>query len=545
MIDELHAKNVALIKDASIAFDDGLTVITGETGSGKTALLGSLKLLVGERANASLIREGADELSVEGRFFVDDGEEEGHVACRRVDQRGRGRVSIDGSLSSVKALAGTLGETVDLCGQHEHQRLLSLASHVALLDGFSGEAGAEALAAYRDALKAANAAQKELARLQELGATARERLDQAHFTYDRIMAVDPQPGEVEELEQELPRYENAEALRQAAEGARRALAGDGGAVDELAEAARFLSQVPVDDPELRDLAETLESLAIEAEDAAASLRAYRDAVDVDPEQLAELQARQAALQGLMRTMGPGMERVLERKAEAAEIIEAAEGSGEAEREAEQAVAVAEKRLATAAEALTAVRQEAAPRLAEAITAQMGRLEMGGAQLAVDVSPLARAQWTASQGPTSVELLYQPGPGMVARPLRKIASGGEVSRVMLATKVVQGDSDDVETLVFDEVDAGVGGSTAVALGEVLQDLSRSHQVVCVTHLAQVAVFADRHYVVSKRPGDDGVPETQIHEVTGDARVEEVARMLSGDTSEASVNHAREMLEAQGH
>ncbi|MDJ1122105.1 DNA repair protein RecN [Olsenella sp. YH-ols2217] len=545
MIDELHAKNVALIKDAAIAFDDGLTVITGETGSGKTALLGSLKLLVGERANASLIREGADELSVEGRFFVDDGDEDGHVAVRRVDGRGRGRVSIDGSLSSVKALAATLGDTVDLCGQHEHQRLLSVASHVALLDGFAGDRGAVALDEYRAALKEANAAAKELARLQELSATARERLDQARFTYDRIMAVDPQPGELEALEEELPRYENAEALRQAAEGARQALSHDGGAIDALAEAGQYLLQAPVDDPELASVAETLASLAIEAEDAASSLRAYRDAVDVDPERLAVLQARQAALQGLARTMGPGMERVLERKAEAEEVIEAAEGSGDAEREAEAAMAEAEERLSVAAGAVSALRRETAPGLAEAVTAQMARLEMGGARLTVEVRDLPRAQWTASQGPTSVELLYQPGAGMVARPLRKIASGGEVSRVMLATKVVQGNADDVETLVFDEVDAGVGGSVAVALGEVLRDLSKTHQVICVTHLAQVAVFADRQYVVSKRPGDDGIPETQIHEVTGDERVEEVARMLSGDTSDASLNHAREMLEAQGH
>ena len=538
MIDELHVESVALIRDATIQPAPGLTVLTGETGAGKTALLSALKLLVGERADAGAVREGDDYLLVEGRVYLGPNDDEGHVVRRRVEAGGRGRVEIDGRMASVRELAGQVGATVDLCGQHEHQRLLSVATHAAMLDAWTGEAASAAREGYRAALGEARDAAEELARVHELAQSGAERLEQAAFELRRIDEVDPQEGELEELEESLPRAEHAEALLRASEAAREAVSGDGGSADALSSAVQALREAARYDDALGSLADTLESSLIDIEDAGSQLRGYRDSVELDPEELNRMQQRMAALQGLMRTFGPGMDDVLARRERAREVVEASGDSGERERRAAKAVEAAERRLAKAADELDAVRREAAPRFAEAVTGQMARLEMGTAVLEVSVERLPRAQWGAT-GPSRVELMYRPGTGLTARPLRRIASGGEVSRVMLACKVVLGEADGVDTLVFDEVDAGVGGSTARSLAAVLADLAKTHQVIVVTHLAQVAVRGERHYLVSK--GEvSGVPETSLTEIDGKGRVAEIARMLSGDTSEISLEHARELL-----
>ncbi|MBE6479686.1 MAG: DNA repair protein RecN [Olsenella sp.] len=544
MIDELHAVDVALIRDATIRPAAGLTVLTGETGAGKTALLGALKLLVGERAEASMVREGARELMVEGRVFLPGGDPDGCIVRRRVGADGRGRVEVDGGMASVRELSATVGSTVDLCGQHEHQRLLSVVTHVDLLDAFAGERAATALAAYREALARAHEAADELDRVRELSRTANEQLDEAQYVLGRIDAVSLREGEYEELEETLPRAEHAEALILASEEARAALSGGDSdapsAYDLISQAADALHGAGSYDPALERSATALESLLVEVEDASATLRRYRDSVDFDQGALEAMQTRMSQLQGLLRAYGPRIDDVLARRERAAEVVSAAGDEGLLLREAQREVDAAESALARTAGELDEVRRAAAPSLERAITAQMERLSMGSASIEVQIDPLPREQW-GSAGPSHVELMYRPGAGLTARPLRKIASGGEVSRVMLAAKVVLGESDAVETLVFDEVDAGVGGSTAVALADVLADLARTHQVIVVTHLAQVAVAAECHYVVEKHE-EGGVPETRLVEVTGEDRVREIARMLSGDTGEASLAHAREMLGA---
>jgi DNA repair protein RecN (Recombination protein N) len=243
----------------------------------------------------------------------------------------------------------------------------------------------------------------------------------------------------------------------------------------------------------------------------------------------------------MRSYGPDISDVFARRERAAELVSAARDGDKLLREAKRAVDLAETGLAKAADHLDEVRGQAAPLLAQAVTEQMSFLEMGSAELEVSLERLPRAQWT-SAGPSRVELLYRPAAGMTARPLRRIASGGEVSRVMLACKVVLGEADATETLVFDEVDAGVGGATAVALATVLARLAQTHQVIVVTHLAQVAVRGSRHYLVSKRDAseDDRIPQTVIAPIEGEDRVAEIARMLSGNAGSAALAHAREML-----
>ena len=542
MIDELHVQNVALIEDASIRPASGLTVLTGETGAGKSALLSSVKLLMGERADAGAVREGTDALVVEGRMVIRDGDPEGIVVRRRVGADGRGRVSIDGHIASVRELNEGVGASIDLCGQHEHQRLLQQGSHVAIIDAWAHEHVLPAREKYARALARARAAQKELDRVREMARTAVERMEEAKFVLERIDEVKPQEGELEELEETLPRAQHAETLMRAAGEARHALSGDGGVLDQMSGALSELRYAERFDASLSSLVSSLESVLIDAEDIAGELRDYRDNVEFDPEQLDAMQSRMAQLQRLMRAYGPELEDVLKRRDEAEEVLLAAQDGDYLEQKAQKELDAAEAALLDAANALDEQRSVWAPRLAQAISEQMARLEMGSASLEFSFERLPRNQWT-TMGPCRVELLYRPAAGMSARPLRRIASGGEVSRVMLACKVVLGEADLTETLVFDEVDAGVGGATALALAEVLAQLAQTHQVIVVTHLAQVAVRASKHYVVRKvENGENATPLTVIQKIDGDERVGEIARMLSGDSSEASLAHAREMLVA---
>jgi DNA repair protein RecN (Recombination protein N) len=323
----------------------------------------------------------------------------------------------------------------------------------------------------------------------------------------------------------------------AAASAHEAIMDDGGIEDKLSEAISCLHEAARHDPKLDQLADALESSLREIEETATDLRAYGESVEYDPSELDRMQARMAELRGLLRSFGPTMDDVFDRRAQAAQIVEAAHDGGAAERRAQKAADAAEAALVSRADELDAARRSAAPLFSSAVGEQMSSLQMGTAQVELSIERLPRAQWT-HQGPSRVELLYRPAAGVSARPLRRIASGGETSRVMLAIKVVLGDGDGTDTLVFDEVDAGVGGSTAVALARLLARLAKTHQVIVVTHLAQVAVFADRHYLVSKSVAD--VPETTIREISGEERVCEIARMLSGDETEASLAHAREML-----
>lgn len=543
MIDEIHVENVALIHEADLVPGTGLTVLTGETGAGKTALLSALKLLMGERADSSAVREGSEGALVEGRLFAGAHDEQGFVAQRRVGPDGRSRARVDGAMASVRELSERVSPLIDLCGQHEHQRLLDASSHVDMVDAWAGAGVAAALEAYRTALAAAQEAARELARVEEACRTQGSRLEEARFAYERICDVDPKPGEYEELEERLPRFEHAEALAGCAHEAAEALSGEGGSLDALNAAISELSRMGRVDAKLAEFADELTGAAITLEDAAAELRRYRDSVDFDPAELAQAQERFSAFKGLLRQWGPRMEDVFARRDEAAELLSLVDDADARVRRAREARDAAEDALARAARDLTKRRNTAAPRFCREVGKQMARLEMGRAELVWDSRELPRERWTA-QGPCACELLYRSGAGLTPRPLRRIASGGELSRVMLAAKVVLGESDAVDTLVFDEVDAGVGGATARSLAQVLADLARTHQVIVVTHLAQVAVQGSVHYVV-RRSDEGDMPETRLVRVEGSDRVTEVARLLSGDASDESLAHAKQLLSEAGH
>lgn len=539
MLEELHVRDLALIEDVWLEFGPGMTALTGETGAGKTALVEALTLLLGERADSTMVRAGASETVVEGRFLADGRET---VARRRVSAEGRSKCVLDGEMATVGALEEALGPLVDLHGQHEHQALLSPARHAGYLDRFVGTPAETALVRYREAFDALASARASRDALAEAQADRDARLDRLRFQIADIDGVAPAAGEDDELERRLPSLRHAEKLTEAVSAAFEDVRGDEGSADRLGEAVAALARVRGLDPALDSLAADLEEVAVGLDDACGRLRDYADGIEHDPRALDEAESRMAALAGLKKKYGPALEEVLAARERAAAELEALESGEQGLAEAEARVAEARGCLESAGADLSRVRREAAPGFERLLAEAAIDLAMPGAAFSVAFAELASDAWTR-EGPERVEFLFSGSGGEAPRPLARIASGGEVSRVMLALKGVLGAADNVPVLVFDEVDAGIGGATAHAVGRRLAELAREHQVLVVTHLAQVAAYAGRQVVVAKDERE-GRTVTAARVVEGDERVLEIARMLAGGESDASLAHARELLAEAG-
>ena len=537
MLDELHISNVALIRNAWFAPADSFTVITGETGSGKTALLNALKLVIGARGEASMVSEGEEELTVEGRFFSQDNNEE-DLVVRRINAKGRSRVTINGSMAQVKELSQGIGASVDLCGQHEHQRLMDITHQRKLLDSWGGKPVEDAYGAYQDAYTEVSRARAELKRCQEEINSGEERLEEAKFIVRRIEEVDPQVGEYEALLEELPRFEHAEALMHSAQVVHESLSGERAVLESLDEVIASLESMVGIDTKLSEALQEARSSYYSLEDVLQSVSAYRASIDFSQEELEFKQERIAQFQGLMRAYGPRMEDVFECLEQNKSFLLRFTSREELLSQAQTNVNKAEKKLSQTAHALSKARHKVLPSFLDAVNAQLERLEMGSAHLEGEFRDLEYEKWT-KEGSQTFELLFVPAKDLKPQKLNQIASGGEMSRVMLAIKVVLGERDEVDTLVFDEIDAGVGGQTARALASVLKDLSLTHQVIVVTHLPQVAVCADRHFCVKKAEDDQGV-QTTIELLEDTEREHEIARMLSGKVNDISLAHAKELL-----
>jgi len=535
VLQELHVRDLALVEDVWLEFGDGLTVLTGETGAGKTVLVEALKLLLGDRADSTLVRTGAPEAVVEGRVSVDGVE---HVVRRRIGADGRSRCTIDGEMATVGALGSLLEGLVDLHGQHEHQALLSPANHAGYLDRFIGDEALAALDRYREAFHAASAASDRVKQLELALSDRDRRADYLRFQIVDIDAVGPHAGEDAEIEAILPRLRHGEKLTSAASDAWTVLRDDDGASDRLGQAYSTLTSTHGLDPALDAIAEELASALAAVEDVSFRLRSYAESIAHDPRALDEAEMRLATLDALKRKYGPSLDAVRAAR-EAAETELDALDAGEAGLAvAREALSAATEARGNAAAALWAVREQAAPRFVAALGEAARDLALTNARFEVSMTDLSPETWSA-EGPARIEFLFSVSAGDTPRPLAKIASGGEISRVMLALKGVLGHADSTPVLVFDEVDAGIGGTTALAVAARLASLAERHQVLVVTHLAQVAARASRHIVVEKADLH-GRAVTQAREVAEEARVAEIARMLSGSASEASVEHARELL-----
>lgn len=561
MIDEIHVRNLALIQDATLLPDAGMTAITGETGAGKTALLASCRLLMGQRAEKDLVREGESEANIQGRLFLPEStDRDAHVDIRDrdadrtsggevserevvIDRRltadGRSRVRINGQMASVSELASEVSPYIDLCSQHS-QRILSVPSAQRhYLDLWAGVVPDGTLDAYMQAYREAKDASSRLEELRANVLAGDAALDEARYKLRQIDALSPSREDYDELMSTLRKAENAEALVRTTGEASAALSGEGGVLDGMNAAIALLTEGSRADESLVQHADSLRESLYVIEDVAHDVAKYTDAIELDVSTLEFMQERASAYQSLLRRYGPEISDLLATAEEAQATVDAVENSDELMREAEAALNAAEERLVAAADALTAAREAAAPSLEDAVNGTLARLEMGGAEMLCRLERLDRGSW-GEAGADDVRFLFRPAAGMQGRPLSKIASGGELSRVMLALHVAMGDRDNVPTLVFDEIDAGVGGATALALADVLSELAESHQVIVVTHLAQVAAKAQRHYVASKLEVE-GVAQTLISEVGSSRRVEELARMLSGSITASSLAHAAELLD----
>lgn len=537
MLDELHVSNIALIQDASISFSPGLTVLTGETGAGKTALLSALQLITGRRADSKAVRDGASEGMAEARFISGNDE---LVVRRRLSAAGRSRCTIDGAMATVAELSAKT-TSIRLHSQHEQVLLLQPATQLSYLDSWISADGAH-LCAYQSARKAylqARAAYEKLASAKDAAA---QELEFMRFTATEIEKVNPQQGEYEQLEAELPRLQHAEQLAVAVQTALSSLHDDGAALDLLAEGANALARQGGIDPELDGLADRMADLQAELEDFARDLRAYADTVQYDPGRLQDVLDRLDELSGIMKRFGPSMELVFEAWDKAKAAVSSAQASPERLDAAKREMEAARGELLGAAQDLSKTRKQAAPRFCAQLAEAVHELSMEGASFEFSFEELPETRW-GDAGSEAVELLYRPAPAASARPLGRIASGGELSRILLALECIyhgtEAAADHDRTIVFDEVDQGIGGATGSAVARRIAQLARHAQVIVVTHLPQVAALADEHYVVSKQTGAD-LPVTRVEKVTGEERVREIARMLAGTLDATALDHARSLL-----
>ncbi|PPL19238.1 DNA repair protein RecN [Microterricola pindariensis] len=561
MIEELTIRDLGVIAEAVLPLGPGFTAVTGETGAGKTMVVSALGLLLGERADAGAVRQGQAQSWVEGRWVV---AEDGPVAervrlaggdldgpelllGRTVSAEGRSRAIVGGRQAPAAVLSELADHLVIVHGQSEQMRLRSATAQREALDRFAGADFAGVLADYGHAYRRWQANAEELARLQSERDRRSREAEELREALAEIEAVAPQPGEDSELTERAERLNNLEELRQAATIAREQISAenDGGGIIESPDAVtlmngarRAVERAAAHDATLGPIAESLASIEFLLADVVGELSSYLDGLDTDgSRELETVQERRAELAALVRKYGSSLDEVIE----ALEIGSSRlfELDGDAERIAELETAVATDRdlVERLAAELSALRALAAERFAREVTAELGPLAMPNAELSIIVSP--RDELGASGG-DAVSILLKPHAGADPRPLGRGASGGELSRVMLAIEVVVAGTDPVPTFVFDEVDAGIGGAAAIEIGRRLARLAESAQVIVVTHLAQVAAFAENHLTVVK-DRDGSVTASSVRQLQGDERVAEMARLLSGLPDSASgLEHARELI-----
>jgi len=552
MLRALSIRNFAIIERLDVEFGPGLNVLTGETGAGKSILIDALTAILGGRLGAEVVRGGADRAIVDGVFdlagcadtltaladagYACDGDE--LLITREIGAGGKSSARINGRPATLAQLRAVTEGLVDLHGQHDHQSLLLVPRHLEILDAWGGSD----VAALRDAVAAAYGAWSDLRREREgLARDARERdhlLDLYTFQIAEIESARPTPGEDVELEAEARRLANAQRLGEAASIACDCLTGENGmgALDALAQAARLLEEIGGIDDRVRPIADALNAVRYEAEEAAHDLRRYTDQIELDPDRLKDVEERLELLRTLKRKYGDTIEEVIAYGRETAAKRDALAHSAERGAELDAELLRAEASYRERAAELSRRRREKGRAFADAVLAELADLAMGRTRFEV----AQEAGEPAATGIDRVEFLISPNPGEPLRPLAKIASGGELSRVMLAIKSAMARRDPLPTMVFDEIDTGVGGRTAGVIAEKLGVLARNAQVLCITHLPQIAGRGDLHLYIEKHVAAERTT-VSVTPLAPDDRVDEIARMLAGaEPTEAARRHARELL-----
>jgi DNA repair protein RecN (Recombination protein N) len=557
MLKYLRINNIAIINSLEVELADGLTLFTGETGAGKSIVVDSLGLVLGDRASSDLVRTGEEQgvveavwHSIEGsRFAVEHGlpcEDDEIVIRREIASSGRGRATVNGALVPVALLRDLGAHLAAVHGQHEPQGLLDPSTHIDLLDEHAGLASARsAVAQAHGPMREAEAALQSLLRDRRELERRREMLE---FQWTEIEKADLQPGEDEDLRVEKVRQANAGRLLALSSEAYQLLYEDeDAALARLRGAFKRVEELAALDPAFASYLEAWPALKAQAEDLAFALRDYRDTIQEAPGRLDEIETRLALIDRLKRKYGASVDEILAYGADCRRQLDDLGAPEEREKQLRQALDDAARRYLKAANDLSRRRHEAAPAFERRVQAELTLLAMEKTRFEVQFSPEAPgraddgipAAWT-ERGLEQAELLMSPNPGEELRPLARIASGGELSRILLALKSVASLDTPGKTLVFDEVDAGIGGRVAEVVGRKLRGIAERHQVLCVTHLPQIASLADRHFAVEKRV-ERGRTLTDVRVLGGSERVEEVARMLGGETvSEAARKHARDLV-----
>lgn len=555
MLESLDIGNLALIEDIHIDFHSGFNVLTGETGAGKSIILGALGLLLGEKADGSAVRFGAEEATVSAVVSIDESHrlaswlqehavepDEGGILIRRVVKSiGRGTIHVQ-SVPMTRADLGIIADALfDIHGQHEHQSLLHADRQLQVLDSF-GALGRQVDDFARLYRKLEEAKEKQQILQKSIAQEGKEE-EYLRFVSEELQRAALKEGEDVQLEDETRVLSQYEAIHGNLELVRDSLKGSDseGAAGALGTALQSCKRAAKADPSLVELCQRLESLLLEAQDIAESVRDRLASMSFSRSRLDELQSRLALLQRLKKKYGPSLSDMIAFRDSTMQRLAGAERSDAELQELDRLVGELEMQMESAATALSDERMRHARKLETQIALRLARLGMPHVVFTINVQ---QCQPTF-RGADRVDFTFSANPGEPKRSLREIASGGELSRVMLAIKTVLAEADDVETLVFDEIDAGIGGSVAIAVGEHLAELAASRQVVAITHLASIAVHADRHLVVHKEISA-GRTYTRIKQVDGEERVQEIARMLAGDArTDAAVAHARSLLAGREH
>lgn len=553
MLEHLHIRNVALIKESEISFGDGLNILTGETGAGKSMIIDSLQFALGGRAGKDFLRHGEKQAAVEALFSVqsqalteklaENGiapEEDGTLLITRtLSEAGKSVCRINGSTVTVGMLKEIAEDMIDIYGQHEHQSLLNPVKHIRLLDRFCGAGFGEAMEEYKNSRQRLKDLEKQLAILIGDESQREQRMDMLLFQKEEIEAAELQEGEEDALLEQKKRLSSMERLiRLTGESVTLLYDGDDrapSACDRLGDALAKLQEAAEYDAALSPLADALADGYAAVEDCARELKREAEKQEADPEELERIEERLQLFYKLKRKYGGSIEAVLEFYEKAVQELEFLSNSSEKAAELSAKKAAEEKRLSALAETLTARRRATAEQVEEQIETALHDMEMKHARFHIQIEE--KADWGAD-GKDKVEFLISANAGEPLKPLAKIASGGEMSRVMLALKTVLVDADEIGTFIFDEIDTGVSGRTARRVGEKMRFLGGKRQLLCITHLPQIAAMADNHFLIEKE-SDAGETVTRVTALDEEGAVREVARLMN-DVTETTLAAARELL-----
>lgn len=553
MLEHLHIRNVALIKESEISFGDGLNILTGETGAGKSMIIDSLQFALGGRAGKDFLRHGEKQAAVEALFSVqsqalteklaENGivpEEDGTLLITRtLSEAGKSVCRINGSTVTVGMLKEIAEDMIDIYGQHEHQSLLNPVKHIRLLDRFCGAGFGEAMEEYKNSRQRLKDLEKQLTILIGDESQREQRMDMLLFQKEEIEAAELQEGEEDALLEQKKRLSSMERLiRLTGESVTLLYDGDDrapSACDQLGDALAKLQEAAEYDAALSPLADALADGYAAVEDCARELKREAEKQEADPEELERIEERLQLFYKLKRKYGGSIEAVLEFYEKAVQELEFLSNSSEKAAELSAKKAAEKKRLSALAETLTARRRATAEQVEEQIETALHDMEMKHARFHIQIEE--KADWGAD-GKDKVEFLISANAGEPLKPLAKIASGGEMSRVMLALKTVLVDADEIGTFIFDEIDTGVSGRTARRVGEKMRFLGGKRQLLCITHLPQIAAMADNHFLIEKE-SDAGETVTRVTALDEEGAVREVARLMN-DVTETTLAAARELL-----